>query len=93
MTQYTYEQFVKIPSITLELTGGVKWEMKPRHYMEKNTYQDTNKRWQGSLMFTNRVYLDEPNGVVLGSNAMMEKEVHFDITNRKLGVANAVCAY
>lgn len=93
MTQYTYEQFVKIPSITLELTGGVKWEMKPRHYMEKNTFQDTNKRWQGSLMFTNRVYLDEPNGVVLGSNAMMEKEVHFDITNRKLGVANAVCAY
>ena len=92
MTQYTYEQFEKIPSITLELSGGVKWEMKPRHYMENNSFKDANKPWQGSLMFTNRVYLDEPQGVVLGSNAMMEKEVHFDITNRKIGVANAVCA-
>ena len=93
MTQYTYEQFKKIPSITLELKGGVKWEMKPRHYMELNSFKDANKPWQGALMFTNRVYLDEPHGVVLGSNAMMEKEVHFDITKRKLGVANAVCAY
>jgi len=51
------------------------------------------KRWEGKRGFISRVYVDEPQGVVLGSNAMMDKEIYFDVPNKRLGVAKATCAY
>jgi hypothetical protein len=59
----------------------------------KTANDDPNNQWEGTRGFISRVYVDEPHGVVLGSNAMMDKEVHFDIANRRLGVARATCSY
>mmetsp|Transcript_22822 Transcript_22822/g.37259 ORF Transcript_22822/g.37259 Transcript_22822/m.37259 type:complete len:137 (+) Transcript_22822:55-465(+) len=103
LQRYTYQQFHELPVITFELEGGIQWEIKPEAYMEDsastpngnetvNKY-DPNKQWEGKRGFISRVYVDEPQGVVLGSNAMMDKEIYFDIPNRRLGVAKATCAY
>ena len=81
---YTYEEFNGLPVITFELEGGIQWEITPEAYMEdvevakmrdvKNTndnanIHDPNVRWEGKRAFISRVYVDEPHGVVLGSNA------------------------
>ena len=81
---YTYEEFDELPIITFELEGGIQWEITPEAYMEdvevakmrdvKNTNDNANihdpdVRWEGKRAFISRVYVDEPHGVVLGSNA------------------------
>ena len=81
---YTYEEFNELPVITFELEGGIQWEITPEAYMEdvevakmrdvKNTNDNANihdpdVRWEGKRAFISRVYVDEPHGVVLGSNA------------------------
>jgi len=97
--QYTYEEFKELPVITFELQGGIRWEIRPEAYMEPSNNSDKastigpNSRWEGKRGFTSRVYVDEPYGAVLGSNAMMDKEIYFDIPNRRLGVAKATCMY
>ena len=58
-----------------------------------HTNGDPNNKWEGTRGFISRVYVDEPHGVVLGSNAMMDKEVYFDLENRRLGVARSRCSY
>lgn len=102
LQKYTHQQFNELPVITFELQGGVLWEIKPEAYMEAdydrngnetaNRY-DANIPWEGKRKFTSRIYLDEPAGVVLGSNAMMDKEIYFDVANKMLGVAKATCKY
>lgn len=47
--------------------------------------------WEGKRGFISRIYIDEPYGVVLGSNAMTGKELYFDNVNRRMGVAKATC--
>ncbi|KAL9182716.1 hypothetical protein ACHAXT_003995 [Thalassiosira profunda] len=96
--QYTHEEFSKLPVITFELEGGVIWEINPEAYMEPqpphaNEWEHGKDGWKGKRGFISRVYVDEPQGVVLGSNAMIDKEILFDVANRRLGVAKATCAY
>ena len=43
--------------------------------------------------YDSRIYVDEPAGMVLGSNAMMDKEVYFDIANKMMGVGKSPCVY
>ena len=102
LQKYTYQQFAELPVITFELKGGVKWEILPEAYMEAADPQNGNETasnhdpiipWEGKRKFTSRIYVDEPAGVVLGSNAMMDKEIYFDIANKMLGVAKATCIY
>ena len=96
-----FEDFNKLPVITFELKGGIEWEIAPGAYMEASDalvngteyYFDPSIPWEGKRRFTSRIYVDEPQGVVLGSNAMMDKEIYFDNANRRLGVAKAICAY
>ena len=84
----------------------MRWDILPGAYMEAagaaprggkndtgNRHDPSQRPWEGKRSFTSRVYVDEPQGVVLGSNAMMDKEIYFDIENRRLGVARATCAY
>ena len=105
LQMYTYEQFNELPVITFELDGGVQWEITPRAYMEDvdatrqremvNVTAEitTPDKWEGKRGFISRIYVDEPHGAVLGSNAMLDKEIYFDLANRRLGVAKAKCAY
>jgi len=94
----TYEEFNILPVVTFELSGGVKWEISPKDYMEVAS-QNANQTaafdgpWEGTRGFISRIYVDEPRGVVLGSNAMLGKELFFDVENKRLGVAKATCAY
>jgi hypothetical protein len=90
---YTYEQFSKLPSITFELDGGVHWEVEPFKYMEDvaDNTRVSLEPWHGKRGFISRMYLTEPRGAVLGSNAMVDHDVYFDIANRRLGVAKASC--
>ena len=47
--------------------------------------------WEGKRGFISRIYIDEPHGVVLGSNAMIGKELYFDNASRRMGFAKATC--
>ncbi|KAL3823788.1 hypothetical protein ACHAXA_011575, partial [Cyclostephanos tholiformis] len=104
LQEYTYQQFNELPVISFELQGGVQWEIKPESYMEaddvnqyrnetNNKYDHPSIPWEGTRKFTSRIYVNEPAGVVLGSNAMMDKEIFFDVANKRIGVAKATCIY
>ena len=86
----------------------IRWSATPSNYMEEmvlkrrkpgeKTMQqirrvDITKPWNGAKSFTNRIYLDEPKGCVLGGNFMADHDIMFDITNKKIGIARAECTY
>jgi hypothetical protein len=104
LQKYTHQQFKELPVISFELQGGIQWSIEPSSYMEADddVYQNRNETknehdpnipWEGTRKFTSRIYVDEPAGVVLGSNAMMDKEIFFDVANKRVGVAKARCIY
>lgn len=62
--------------------GVVDIECTPYSYMEKSP----NK-----ALYSNRIYLTEPSGTVLGANFMNNHNVVFDIDGLKLGFAKAKC--
>lgn len=43
--------------------------------------------------YVSRFYVDEGDGGVLGANAMMGHNVHFDVENRRIGWAESNCNY
>ncbi|KAL7571970.1 hypothetical protein ACA910_001631 [Epithemia clementina (nom. ined.)] len=47
--------------------------------------------WSGKKTLTNRVYVDEPIGAVLGLNAMMGYEIEFNHPRQAIGVALTNC--
>ena len=55
--------------------------------------RDRKIPWEGKRGFISRIYIDEPRGVVLGSNAMTGKELYFDNENRRMGAAKATCLH
>lgn len=87
-SRYTYAEYNKLPNITLTLENGYRWTIQPDQYME-----DTNSSldWNQSKEFYNRIYLDEPNGAVLGANAMFNHDILFDLENKMIGVAASNC--
>ena len=98
--KFTYDEFQALPVITFGLEGGIQWRIRPESYMEAQAPDDgeaadigSEGAWEGTRRFISRVYVDEPSGVVLGVNAMLNKEIYFDVANRRLGVADAECAY
>lgn len=90
---FTYEEFRKLPAIIFELDGGLRWEVEPLNYMEdvSDNTRLSQTPWHGKRGFISRIYVTEPKGAVLGSNAMMNHDIYFDIANRRLGVAKASC--
>ena len=88
---------------------NIRWSATPSNYMEemvikrkmpgeKSTQQqirrvDIAKPWDGGKTFTNRIYLDEPKGCVLGGNFMADHDILFDIANKRIGIARAECTY
>jgi hypothetical protein len=101
LQNYTHKEFNELPIILFELQGGVRWEINPVAYMEinsspnwtENTKLHDQDPWEGMREFSSRIYVDEPAGMVLGSNAMMDKEVYFDIANKMIGVGKSPCVY
>jgi hypothetical protein len=54
-------------------------------------FVDTRSTWNGNVIFVNRLYVDEPEGTVLGSNAMIGYDILFDIDKHTLGIAKSKC--
>jgi len=54
--------------------------------------KDERFRWKGKRSFTNRIYVDELNGAVLGANSMIDHHILFDVGNHRIGIAPADCS-
>lgn len=84
----TQKEVEALPEIIFQLAGAGKSEpvevaIPPTSYVEQT---DDGK-------FTFRVFLTEKSGAVLGSNFMENKNVIFDLEQKKLGLAAADCSY
>jgi hypothetical protein len=92
---YALKQFPRLPDITFFFANNAKIAMLPKHYMEGVPLDDTPsinvKPWEGGKMLTNRIYLDEKEGAVLGANAMLGYDILFDAQGRQVGIAKANC--
>eukprot|EP00979_Chaetoceros_neogracilis_P009695 scaffold2192_cov268-Chaetoceros_neogracile.AAC.97 len=93
----TWSQFKILPDITIVLSSGYKWVIEPHSYMEQilvkggPPFVDTRSTWNGNVIFVNRLYVDEPEGTVLGSNAMIGYDILFDIDKHTFGIAKSKC--
>ena len=95
--ELTWDQFKILPDITIVLSSGYKWVIEPHSYMEQKLVEhgplfvDTLSAWKGNASFVNRLYIDESEGAVLGSNAMIGHDILFDIDRSMLGIARSRC--
>eukprot|EP00521_Asterionellopsis_glacialis_P016551 CAMPEP_0195289986 /NCGR_PEP_ID=MMETSP0707-20130614/6032_1 /TAXON_ID=33640 /ORGANISM="Asterionellopsis glacialis, Strain CCMP134" /LENGTH=527 /DNA_ID=CAMNT_0040350051 /DNA_START=229 /DNA_END=1815 /DNA_ORIENTATION=+ len=99
--RYTYKDFQNLPKITFVLQGmgegdkdGVVFVIKPVAYMEDVPIDATGNvvPWAGTTELTNRIYLEEQHGAVLGANAMLGYDILFDIGGQRVGMARADCS-
>jgi hypothetical protein len=91
---YTFQEYQKLPEITFMFANHAKIVMLPRYYMENVPLDDMTsnvKPWKGTKSLTNRIYLDEKQGAVLGANAMFGYDILFDAQGHQVGIAKANC--
>ncbi|KAL3904757.1 MAG: hypothetical protein SGARI_004776, partial [Bacillariaceae sp.] len=91
---YSFAEFQRLPIVTVEFANSASISILPDHYMEGLSLDPTTgkaKPWEKSIPLTNRIYLDEPEGSVLGANAMYGYDVLFDVQGHQIGVAPADC--
>ena len=86
--RYAWNDFLLLPSITIVFEGNVTLTVEPSSYMEG---VPSTPDWTGTRELVNRVYLDEPEGAVLGANAMTGHEILFDTEGLRVGLAKADC--
>jgi Xylanase inhibitor N-terminal/Xylanase inhibitor C-terminal len=86
--RYSWSAFLSLPSITIVFEGNVTLTVEPSSYMEG---VPSTPDWTGTRELVNRVYLDEPEGAVLGANAMTGHEILFDTEGQRIGLAKADC--
>jgi hypothetical protein len=81
---YTEREWKRLPVLTLVFEPGhVNITIPPEHYMERKA--------GGTNIWSNRIYVDEPEGAVLGINAMMGHDILFDWKRGTIGIAPAQC--
>lgn len=90
---YSFAEFEMLPNLTFVMANNVTLTMQPRYYMEGITLDHLNEveTWTGKKVLTNRVYLDEAEGAVLGANAMIGFDILFDTQGHQVGIAKADC--
>lgn len=92
---YSFEDFLKLPNISIVMANNVSVAIQPKFYMEGITIdglRDQVQSWNGTKSLTNRVYLEETEGAVLGANALFGHDILFDTQNHQVGIAKADCA-
>jgi hypothetical protein len=91
---FTFDQFQRLPIVAFVMANDVTLAMKPRNYMEGVPFdmEDRVQSWNGSKTLTNRIYLEEPEGTVLGANAMVGHDIFFDVQSHRIGIAKSNCA-
>jgi len=50
------------------------------------------QRWEKGKSLSNRVYVEEQEGAVLGANAMFGHYILFDAQEHQIGIAKAKCS-
>jgi hypothetical protein len=82
--------------ITVEFANNASLAILPDHYMEGLQLDSSTGRakpWDKSIPLTNRIYLDESQGSVLGANAMYGYDILFDVQGHQIGVTAANCNF
>ena len=79
---YLPEQVARFPTLTFVFENDVHVSVKPSAYVE-----------EANQKHIPRVYLTETSGTVLGANFMLDHDIFFDAENRRVGFAQADCAY
>lgn len=86
---YTEKEWNRLPIIILVLEpGNVNITIPPENYMERKVSETTVTK---SNIWSNRIYVDEPDGAVLGINAMIGHDILFDWKRGVVGIAPARC--
>jgi len=90
---FSFEDFHTLPDLTFVFAGNVTLVMEAKQYMEGVTLTPEGEvqSWEGTKVLTNRVYLEEDNGAVLGANAMLGYDILFDSQAHHVGIARAQC--
>jgi hypothetical protein len=97
--KYTHAEFLNLPNFVLVLDNNVNLVIPAVHYMEglpANYQRDHSDgrpatAWPATRSLSNRIYMDEPGGAVLGLNAMMGHDILFDVAANRIGFAPANC--
>lgn len=79
-----------LPTLTIVLANNVSLAIPPEQYMEAEQ-QPRSKSLLRSKRWTNRIYVNEAQGAVLGINAMLGHDVLLDWENQRIGIAPADC--
>ena len=88
--RYSWQEFLLLPPISITFEGNVTLTVEASSYMEG---VPSTPDWPGTRELVNRVYLDEPEGAVLGANAMTGHEILFDTQGQRVGLAKADCDF
>jgi hypothetical protein len=92
---FTYQDFLKLPEITFEFANHASITMYPHYYMEGTPMDPVTgkaKAWTGPKTLSNRIYVEEQKGAVLGQNSMFGHDILFDATGYQIGIAKANCS-
>ena len=92
---YTFAQFQALPEITFVLANNATISIHPNNYMEGVLFQDGTEEvqsWKGTKQLTNRIYLEDKEGAVLGANALLGHDILYDVQGHQIGIAKAECS-
>jgi hypothetical protein len=74
-----------LPSLRFVLDGNVTLEASAETYMEGAI----SVPWTGTRELVNRIYVNEPEGAVLGMNMQRDYDISYDLD--RIGFARADC--
>ena len=102
--QYSYDEFRRIPDITMVFEPNATLVIPATSYMENLPLSDPTKSnatirvapvtvqpWIGSRRLTMRIYCEEKSGAVLGANSLYHYDVLFDLEANRIGLARSHC--
>jgi hypothetical protein len=91
---FSYHDFEMLPEIHFLFANNVTISIKPENYMDFVPVDETTGRakpWSVPKTLTNRIYLDEKEGAVLGASAMIGYDILYDAQGHQVGIAQANC--
>lgn len=96
---YSYAEFLAMPIISVVFAPNATLHAHPSSYMEgvlmdiTATTPDVVVPWEGNRTLTMRLYMEEPEGAVLGANFMYNYDVLYDLQQSRVGFARANCGF
>jgi hypothetical protein len=89
--RYSYDDFLKLPDIRYLFANNVTLQVSPGTYMEGAQLSSSlsSEQWTGTRELSNRIYVNEPEGAVLGLNMQREYDILYE--SERVGFAKADC--